>query len=415
MNNSMLKSFVFLGSFIFSQQAFSALDPSAESIKLLINCGNETNCTTSTTELIDWVNTSRTNKNKPVAVKIGPGTFSMPTQGFFCHQSNNVSYSGSGRNITVLTGGGPSSIDGNIHNTVLNIKDCNNLSFDNMSIEADTWSNTASTGSQTAIGWDETPVGSNKRNTKSNWSNIDIKAGANGWYDNGGLHFFYGSSIQTQSKSTQDSTAAYYSQGGETWFYGGDIVTIHNSAAPFLVITGVLMNTGDMRIFGSSVRVIAKPNAGPVNPSIGFGGFLAISGGAIHMHGGILAVQARDMTTDQEVYSVATSSSFGAGGFIHTPGTAFTLSPGQNGIAYRIRPNGSESAESPFLWPSGKTLPELQSKTGADIFVETDCDNTGNCDTPSGPTHPHIMVYDLTCTSASGPWFDTTRGVCRGE
>jgi len=415
MKSIILKTSMFVGLFIFSQHVFAALDSAAESIKLLKNCNSETNCTTLPSEMIDWVNTARTDKNKHVLVNIGPGAFSMPTSGFFCNQSNNVSYTGAGRNITVLTGGGPSFLSGNIHDTVINIKDCNNLSFKDLTIEADTWSNPASTGSRTGIEWAETADSNgNKKNTKSHWTNIDVKAGHNGWYDDGGVHFFYGSSIHTQSISTVDGMAPYYSQGGETWFYGGELVSIHNSPESLVVVTGVIMNGGEIQIFGSSVRVIAKPGAGQVTP-VGFGGFLAISNGKIHMHGGIVAVHAKDMTVPQDVYSVATNASFGAGGVVHTPGTAFALSPGSTGTAYRIKPNGTASAQSPFLWPSGTSLPNISSVTGSDIFVETDCDDTGDCENPTGAVHPHIMVYDVNCTASSGPWFDSTRGVCRGE
>lgn len=72
-----------------------------------------------------------------------------------------------------------------------------------------------------------------------------------------------------------------------------------------------------------------------------------------------------------------------------------------------------DSIESPFLWPSSNTLPALTgSRNGADIFVETDCNSNGDCDSGTG-AEPHVMVFSKTCT-ISGPWFNSTKGRCRG-
>jgi hypothetical protein len=87
------------------------------------------------------------------------------------------------------------------------------------------------------------------------------------------------------------------------------------------------------------------------------------------------------------------------------------------GSAVRTRERNGGRVDSPLLWaegtapPTGGSASDLQSETGSDLFVETDCASVG-CQ--AAGTEPHLLVYSAACATA-GPWFDTVTGRCRGQ
>ena len=255
----------------------------------------------------------------------------------------------------------------------------------------------------------------------STWNNVDLESSYTSytWYDrpsNSGecsIHYWFGSRL-TQIFPASYSTV-YRSSCGESWFYGSDIAVLSNNGGNNAVAFNVASGSS-ARIFGSSVRAIIQSGAPGSNnqptPGLvtGIVGGLYSDGGAIHMHGGIVSVQALG-TGNVHVFSTKASSN---GGTIHTPDTAFTLIPSGSGTATRILKHPAAKIMAPFTWPSNSTPPNIISISGEDTFIETDCDNTGNCDNPQGAARPHTLVYDSSCT-ATLPWFDMATNKCRGE
>jgi hypothetical protein len=64
------------------------------------------------------------------------------------------------------------------------------------------------------------------------------------------------------------------------------------------------------------------------------------------------------------------------------------------------------------LPPASASLvePEVQSVHASDLYVESDCQESGACDAGGG-SEPHLMVYSESCSPS--PWFDTVTGRCR--
>jgi len=177
---------------------------------------------------------------------------------------------------------------------------------------------------------------------------------------------------------------------------------------------------GRVEIYGSSVKVIVPANADPnivfsnqspsgSIPTYGQGGLLAIDGGIIHMHGGIISVRHERDDADSSVFGARTD---GTASVIHTPDTAYGMKAGGNGVIARIMTSGG-IVMAPFQWPQGDTPPDITSENGADMFVETDCSISGVCDNvPTNEQIPHMMIYNANC-STGGRWFDTSMNQCR--
>lgn len=115
------------------------------------------------------------------------------------------------------------------------------------------------------------------------------------------------------------------------------------------------------------------------------------------MHGGIISISAPNANQVNGIHMWRGTS---PGSLAHTPGTAFVLNTGATTTPVRLRDDsaGNGEIQSPFLWQSGANPPHasnkvnvLLSQDGQDVFVETDCDATGNC--ASGGTQPHTLIY----------------------
>jgi hypothetical protein len=125
------------------------------------------------------------------------------------------------------------------------------------------------------------------------------------------------------------------------------------------------------------------------------------------MHGGIIAVDASKGAVSRNAIGIDVNKSTNGDGKAHTFETAWTVKAGTGGgTVTRLKGNGEH--ESPFLWQAGTDVPvpNLVSLTGADMFVETDCNSSG-C---SGGSEPHLMIYSSSCPSK---WFDLVRQQCR--
>lgn len=392
-----------------TESAFAALDTKLDEVSLRKSCpAGSTSCTTSATDVVNWVK-AKTSATKFSTVRIGPGTFSLPTTVDFCLNARNVSFIGSGRDITVLRGGRSGG-------AAMTLNGCVNLAFQDMTVRSDSWAEGRVTGSQSGIDWKNTIAGA-----VSVWSNVNVQAGRTAWHDNGGLHYWFGSKLDIVNTlaAAGTATSTYHSQGGQTWFYGGELLAVHGltggSAGAIFVVNA---DAGDVRVFGSAIRLRAAMagTTRAMNVAAGFGGLYARAG-IIHVHGGVVSVDATDGTA-QAVIGISAAN----GAMVHTPGAAFVMKTGTGGQFQRILTDATSMVESPFTWPAASTAPmvggtaHLVSQDGQDMFVETDCQPAGNCQ--SGGSSPHLMVYAQACMGANppataGPWFDTVTKACR--
>jgi hypothetical protein len=69
------------------------------------------------------------------------------------------------------------------------------------------------------------------------------------------------------------------------------------------------------------------------------------------------------------------------------------------------------------MWQSGTTPPTsttedtvIFSSDGQDMFIETDCSGSGDCN--GGGNETHLMIYNE-AQCGENPWFDVVTGACR--
>ncbi|TCK18839.1 hypothetical protein DFR30_2124 [Thiogranum longum] len=383
------------------------INADAAVVQLRKDCGTLDDCFTSLGVLDNWIHFVRQPKpsvNSPLLVDIGPGNFIEQGAFFECWEVGHITYRGSGRDNTIMP-----ELWGH---------DCDNLSVQDLKIKA-------------------TPGGANGDVTagviwsgagSSSYSNVEVLAegigsisSVFGWWDYGGagnglcapksnrpIHYWFGSKVTAKGGVT---IKGFLNECfSEHWFYGGEINAIATVSGTSTSVAIELIDSATMQVFGSAVRSITEVGAT-------FGGGCCINGvkatanSTFHMHGGIISAIANgSASTDISVSGIVTVQDAKA----HIVDTAFNVAASGNGIAKRAASTSSNPIQSPFQWPQSDTPPDIISVQGADTFVETDCDNGGNCDTGTAPLHPHMMVYDSSCITA-GPWFDTTTGRCRGE
>lgn len=387
----------------------------APSISLKYTCGTDQNCFSDPAAMLSWIWGVRdpTTAN-PLIVNIDPGQFIFPdtttcSTGYPTQNPGrgNVTFHGSGRDNTVLTGGGTIFING-----VLNISGCNNLSFQDMTIRASLRGG-ASTGSGIAVVWEN--AGS------SNWTNMALEGAYGGWYDSlaGGTacsgsvghHNWFSSTISAAKSSTK---IAYLSACGDSKFWGSEIATINDGSPE--VSTGSEAGTGFsvsgsktvVHLYGSDVSVTTTASGIP-GPQTGL---YVRQGGTVHIHGGEIVVRQQNPSATQGVTAISAN---GTGTLVHTPETSFGLLTPSGGVATRIKSTNGATVQSPFRWSSGFTPPTggsalpLVSSDGEDMFVQTNCSSSGCVATG---TETHLLVYNNSCTVA-GPWFDTVTKACR--
>lgn len=348
----------------------------------------------------------------PVAVDIGPGTFTLAENAAFCSNAGHVSFKGNGRENTIITGsnithaptGGVSVI------FVMKIENCTKISFQDLTISRH------DAGDQSGgILW--TGGGD------SSWSNILVDVDHVGWWDLPGdfsEHFWFGSAIQAIGTENWYYRTAIYSESGLTWFYGGDLASVSNQTnnpGIYNIATVRAIGNGDIRVFGTSIRA-AQNNALASNTEAS--GTLAIYGlradGAnaeIHAHGAVVNVFSA--TASEANIGCANIRATG-GAKVHTPGTAYVSRCENGNTISRIYADNISDVDAPFNWGSGDNPPlNITSKSGQDMFVEVDCEAT-DCHPVAAGTSTHLMVYNPNCNVIGhGPWFDINMNNCRGS
>lgn len=375
----------------------------ADVVHLRSDCVGVSDCFTTTAALTTWLwdsgRSPEPTSGDRVAVHVGPGTFGpLECEGTIAAPKGWVSIKGSGRQTTVFRRsqsevGLLSACAG-----AIDIRHCDGLDFDNLAARGDT-----------GVLWAGSGVG--------NWSDVDMigqrvndcSQASLGWYDvpDGAsarsLHYIWNGRIEARGTSGL-LNYGYSTHFAETWIYGTDIV-----AKPTTDLSGTdnyaLFMTGnaDVRLFGGSVRSDVGAAVNSTFPPAFFqGGLVAVEnrGGVFHMHGGIIRASASASNVDVDTWGVRAS----AGGFVHTPATAYTVEPGQSGTASRAAAKGSASVLAPFLNPAGATPPVAVGLNGSDLFVDTDAGAQGG--------ESHLMVSDSSCSSG-GPWRDMATGNCR--
>ena len=82
------------------------------------------------------------------------------------------------------------------------------------------------------------------------------------------------------------------------------------------------------------------------------------------------------------------------------------------GKKIRIQNNGG-TVRAPYQWMQDNEPPLVETENGADIFVETDCDSSGNCTgVAEADQQPHMMIYSSNCVTF-GPWYNMVTNACR--
>lgn len=425
------------------------MSTSADVIFLKQSCGGLADCTSDVQEILDWVNArmkpgaydySGRNKEAPAEVSIGPGLFVIPQGQPLCDGGasvvRNVSFRGSGRGNTVLTGG-------LVNFGAVHVQACDNLSFQDMTMRADSRRG-VNTGSVAAATWGPDAPNTGVRFV-SFWSNIDLEGSTVGWYDQGGLHFWFNSRIGIATTAARalatgsgaTATTPYYTTGGgESRFYASELLAEHDAGgSDVATVTGTFISGGaSAHLVGSAVRVLAKPNSALI--AADFGGLAALYG-SVTMHGGIVSVDASQGAVQQAVFGAKVPGGDGVSiGVFRLEETVFSLIPATGGLMTRLAklaPSGVITA--PMQWPAAALPPastvnpsgtplvysHLNSEEGQDMYVESDCPiNPGLpcAETPApADRFPHLMIYTETCTgqtTGTGPWFDTFTNRCRG-
>ncbi len=331
----------------------------------------------------------------PVIIDIGPGRFNEWAS---CGNWGHVTFRGAGRDHTTI---------GSALSVGMIFSGCDAIGVRDLSIVGSLW----------GVLW----LGPGR----STWTNVDVTASGYAWYDAcggpevsvGGVHHWFSSRLtSTASFGATTPVAAYLGLCGESWLYGVDVAVLASAGAQAPTMVGVDVNSlGDVRVFGSTIRVVVDDQYTSSTPEIvgvrvgrsnANGSNDPPGEGAFHMHGGIITTDAHLLSGADVVGIDATNLAFA-----HVVQTAFALLPGSGGSRTRLT---NASIQSPFQWPSATSPPaDLQTVDGADHFIETDCDHLGDCESAGAETH--IMIYNASQCGALDPWYDVSLASCRGD
>ncbi len=333
----------------------------------------------------------------PIVIDIGEGTWGP----FICpgntlgESFGGITLRGRGREHTILRG----------VNVGFLAADCDDLQVHDLSAK----------GGSYGVRW--------VNGGSANWYSVDMVADdvdifyVAGWLDHctstapPSVHYFYDS--RSIALGGFEIAVGYWAACAETWFYGGEIIVdaAQRPGTGLHRLIGLAVNlSSDVRLFGTAVRVLA-PNQINTTQMTGvqITGTDPIKRSQLHLHGSHMELAgASTAGVSFDVFGISARGE----SFVHSPGGSWSLDT-PDGTPTRIASTGNALVQVPFQWESGtdEPVPGLVSETGADLFVETDCnDATGDCD-GSGTVRPHLMVYDTTCNPT--PWFDIATGACR--
>ncbi len=386
-------SFLVLGHI---QIASAVVDPTAEKVALKKSCsvngGVVDNCFTTFLELAQWLkNTRKPNAGAPIQVDIGAGIFAgstipgtdiyVPDINIYCKPSDGytgyISFKGQGANQSVLQGTGSGST------SAVNISNCTELSFSDLKV---------TTSFYGGVYW--------KGGGNSRWTNVDFITNGRAWDepvcgDTRGNHYWFSSRISTTSAFTV--AVPYKAACDETWFFGSEVKLIvpDGELAGGAAVTAT--GNGIIHLYGSNLRNFFDGEG--VVPAAE-----ASNGGEIHIHGtGIDSIS----ETGKDIYVLKAES----GGLIHADVSAYVMQT--TGNKTRILNNGG-IVKAPYQWGQSNQPPQVISEDGADMAVETNCEQSVCHDIDTG-TETHLLIYNESCTGTHGPWFDVVTRKCRGQ
>jgi hypothetical protein len=346
----------------------------------------------------------------PVVVDIGAGVFSLGDTTYpYCDGVSNLSFRGSGKGATILTGGGFASPGDGFFDifapyTVL-IRDCSSLDFSNLTIQtqpgvSDSGIRFTGTGStfwysvrirvdnpspaSTPVAYLDGPGDASHPQTH-HWSDVQatIKRAvgpAYGFWISGSRHEFRASHVHLQTNGGI-IYGAIYGTGSFDLQVEGSLIELHDSAT-----------TG-----GADVVAVWFTTGGFLYPNCDLGR-ATISGSRI------VASSARPNGNTRGIGNFCVSQP----GAIRARGNQFDIT-GNNTL---IRVSGEVDA--PYDLGTGANPPAVSnvwSVRGADRFVETDCGAT--CQATSQGGELHELIFDPSCNTA-GRWFDLQTRRCRG-
>jgi hypothetical protein len=372
-------------------------------VHLRASCGSLSPCVTSSTALQTWLDANPPGAANPTTVDVGPGEFGP----FVCSNDDYLTLRGSGRDRTSFRRAAPSG------NSALSVSGCDEFAVQDLSVVGH------------AIGVTKSGSGD------MTLTDVDIEVGGSGlttyaWWD-GSVScpevrpkvWWFGSRIIVEATAGA-ANFGLYAQCAEHWVYGSDF-EVHGSAntpGNAFLNTLYLIDGGDARIFGGSVRALVggavdtdfNDFPGPDFTIPGFAAAFAARGGHLHAHGALFVADAKASNLAQHAVGIKLENALHA----HTPDAAFRVEADGGGIARRLVVIDSP-VESPFLWPPSADPPAIESVNGSDVFVETDCDSSGDCGGPGTRTEAHFMVYNPAHCGTTDPWFDVVTGACRHE
>ena len=375
---------VFLGCSVFVSSANAGVDANAGVVLLRKSCTEGgvalNNCFTDIPTLFNWIAGTRLpTQAAPLAVQIGPGTFSVGSSGSIGF--SDVSLIGSGRDKTTI---------GTSSGNALDVHGSQRLHFQNLRVTG---------GFPAPVYW--------HGGGSSTWVNVQIDGGIYGWSETNcelttkasrPVHKWFSSTVTSHGK------VAYASQCSENWFYGSELII--TGAGDGSGIRGFTAHAGngqetisypEAHLYGSIVRVIPDADISFPPPSAsGDGvGVVAIAAGqnaVVHVHNTAIDVVGNNMPND--VAALAAIN----GGMIHGNQNSYNLSSGQGGHIVRIVNEGGH-IHAPYLWEHIPGTP-LISKSGADITTITSGTSDGQ---------PHLIIYSENCAST---WYDSVDKIC---
>lgn len=346
--------------------------------------GSNQHCFTDIEDVETWLWTTRSptpSASSPVTVHIGAGEFYGT---FDCNNNGYVTLIGSGPASTKIIGSA-NAITGD---------NCEELGVQNMTI-------TNSSGNY-PLDW--------LHGGSSRWVNVDVIGFTAAWVDfksscdvnDHPIHYWFNSKIT----SLNVNSTVYNTSCGETWFYATELTKTTTNT--FFDSGGIVSAIGDVNIhaFGSVLRAnIAAGNEPYLVSTVT--GVALYDDASFHMHGGIINL---DLSAGTNINVIGIDNK--GTGMVHTPDTAYSLKSGTGGSNTRILNTGTGAVHAPFQWPAATTAPAITSQLGSDTYIETDCTSAGDCSGNGSNLHPHMMVYDASCT-INGSWFDMTINQCR--
>ncbi len=387
-----------------------AAPSAAELFYLRTSCTGEPAPCYTTVNALNSAVVPRTATN-PLVVDIGPGDFQAGAPlGETCGSGTGyISYRGAGRERTRIVAN-----PGGLFEAAVLVNGCTKLGFDDMTF----------VGRRYGVIWFS--------NGSSVWSGVDVEAGKPsdnnvGWQEewcvagNGGEHYLFNTRFRVFAQATNN--VGYAAPCAKNWLYGSEIDVIGQAGLSGNVhfAAAVASGQGEIQAFGSLIRARSEQGTGATyngaDPGTGVAAVRVgkdvvggdVGGGTFHAHGSNLAANAGTTTgqnaTTLDVRSGATN--------VHTFETSFVATPGSGGVARRVASADGlvPHLQAPFLWHAGAAPPVAESVEGLDLYVETDCEASGNCN--GGGAEAHLMVYNPANCGSGNPWFDSVTGRCR--